>query len=165
MNCAAQTTRSIEAQVKAAFLYKFCAYVDWPLQTFERPDSPFVIAVIDADPFADILEQTTTGRNVNGRPVEVHRLRRGASLTGAQIAFIAGSEATALTNAVASGKGQSVLIVTDTERGITYGSMINFVLDQDKVRFDIAPTLAEQNNLKISARLLNVARKVVGRPS
>lgn len=164
--CGAQAVpHGLEAQVKAAFLYKFCAYVDWPSQAFERPDSPFVIGVIDSDPFADILEQTTVGRNVNGRPVEVHRLKRGAPLTGVQIAFIAGPEAIALTNAVTSGKGQSVLIVTEAERGLVPGSMINFVLEQDKVRFDISPTSAEQNNLKISSRLLSVARKVVGRTS
>jgi hypothetical protein len=166
MVCDAQgAPRNLEAQVKAAFLYKFCAYVDWPAQAFARPDSPFVIGVIDSDPFADILEQTTAGRNVNGRPVEVHRLKRGASLAGLQIAFVAGPEAGALTNVVASGKGQSVLIVTEADRGLTQGSMINFVLDQDRVRFDISPTSAEQNNLKISSRLLSVARKVVGRSS
>ncbi|MGC4061479.1 MAG: YfiR family protein [Aquabacterium sp.] len=165
--CAAPAvSHNLESQIKAAFLYKFCAYVDWPGQAFERPDSPFVIGVIDSDAFADILEQTTAGRNVNGHPVEVRRLKRGASLAGVQIAFVAGPEAVALTNTVASGKGQSVLIVTEAERGLASGSMINFVLDQDKVRFDIAPTSAEQNNLKISSRLLNVARKVVvGRSS
>jgi hypothetical protein len=164
--CGAQTvSRGLESQVKAAFLYKFCAYVDWPSQAFERPDSPFVIGVIDSDPFADILEQTTAGRNVNGRPVEVHRLKRGSPLTGVQIAFVAGPEAGALPNTIASGKGQAVLIVTEAERGLASGSMINFVLDQDKVRFDIAPTSAEQSNLKISSRLLSVARKVVGRTS
>lgn len=155
----------IEAQVKAAFLYKFGAYVAWPNQAFEKADSPFVIAVMGADAFADVLEQTTAGRNVNGRPVEVHRVRRGASLAGVQIAFIMGAETSALADILAATKGQSILIVTETERGLDSGGMINFVLEQDKVRFDIAPAPAEQNNLKISARLLSVARKVVRRAS
>lgn len=155
----------IEAQVKAAFLYKFGAYVAWPNQAFEKADSPFVIAVMGADAFADVLEQTTAGRNVNGRPVEVHRVRRGASLTGVQIAFIMGAETSTLPDILAATKGQSILIVTEAERGLDSGSMINFVLEQDKVRFDIAPVPAEQNNLKISARLLSVARKVVRRAS
>lgn len=162
----AQTSpQAIEAQVKAAFLYKFGAYVAWPAQSFERTDSPFVIGVVGADTFADVLEQTTTGRNVNGRLIEVHRLKRGAPLTGVQIAFVMGSDTAALNETLSSTKGQSVLIVTESEHGLSAGSMINFVLEQDKVRFDIAPSSAEQNNLKISARLLGVARKVVGRSS
>lgn len=164
--CTAQlASQPIEAQVKAAFLYKFGAYIDWPTQAFEKPDSPFVIAVMGVDAFADILTQTTSGRNLNGHPVEVRRVRPGASLSGVQIAFIMGSETSALPEILTATKGLAILIVTEAERGLNAGSMINFVLEEDKVRFDIAPTLAEQNNLKISARLLSVARRVVRRTS
>lgn len=156
-------TQTVEYQVKAAFLYKFAAYIEWPAQTFDRADSPFVIAVFNADSFADTLEQTTSGRRVNGHPFEIRRLHKGASAAGAQILFV--PRAATPSDALTLAKGQAILIVTEVEPGASNSGMINFVLADDKVRFDITPSVAEQSNLKISARLLGVARKVIGRTS
>lgn len=157
-----------EYQVKAAFLYKFSTYVEWPAQAFERPDSPFVIGVAGGnDTFIDTLARTASGRQIGGRPIDVRKLRRGASLEGLQVLFIARSgDTAALADMVASAKGQAVLTVTEAEPDPhPAGSMINFVVEGNKVRFDIAPAAADQRNLKISARLLSVARRVIGRPA
>lgn len=162
--CAAQTTSlATENQVKAAYLYKFGGYVEWPTQAFEKADSPFVIGVVAADSFAEVLEQTVAGRNLNGHPMSVQRLKRGEPFNGVHMVFISRTEANALQEALNNLKGQAVLTVTDSERGGHAGSMISFVLEDNKVRFDIAPAPAEQSKLKISARLLNVARKVLGK--
>jgi hypothetical protein len=155
--------QAMENQVKAAFLYKFGSYVEWPAQTFERPDSPFVIGILATDNFADMLEQLIAGRGMNGRPVVVQRMRRGEPPKGQHILFIAHTESTALSEMVAATKGKAVLTVTDSERGLGTGCMISFVVENNRVRFDIAPEPAEQNKLKISARLMSVARKVAGR--
>jgi hypothetical protein len=166
---AAQSARgdaqATESQVKAAYLYKFGGYVEWPTQAFDKTDSPFVIGVMAGDAFADVLEQTVAGRNLNGHPMSVQRIRRGEPANGVHILFISRTENGALVDTLNDLKGQAVLTVTDAERGANAGSMITFVLEDSKVRFDIAPAPAEQSKLKISARLLNVARKVLGRVS
>lgn len=162
--CNAQTTApATENQVKAAYLFKFGGYVEWPTQSFDKPDSPFVIGVVSADAFAEVLESTVAGRNLNGHPMSVQRLKRGDAVNGVHMLFISRTEANALQEAVNNLKGQAVLTVTDSDRGPNAGSMINFVLEDNKVRFDIAPASAEQSKLKISARLLNVARRVLGK--
>jgi hypothetical protein len=160
--CSAQAnTQAVEYQVKAAFLYKFGNYVDWPERAFERPDSPLVVGIVGADTFADALIQLVAGRMVNGHAVTVRKLRRGESVAGLHILFIGRMDEAGLTELLAASKGRAMLTVTEAENTIPPGSMINFVLVDDKVRFDIALPPAEQGNLKISARLLGVARKVV----
>lgn len=162
--CAAQIgSAATESQVKAAYLFKFSGYVEWPEQAFEKADSPFVIGIVAADAFADVLEQTVTGRNLNGHPMAVLRIKRGEAINGVHMLFVSRTEASALQEAIHALKGLAVLTVTDAERGTNAGSMITFVLEDNKVRFDIATAPAENSRLKISARLLGVARKVLGR--
>lgn len=156
--------QTVENQVKAAFLYKFAGYVEWPAQSFDRPGSPFVIGIVDDDRFAQVLEQTIAGRGMNGRPVVVQRLRRGDVPQGLHILYVA-ADGAAVSDAIGATKGRAVLTVTDSEQGLSAGSMICFVIENNKVRFDIAPEVAEVSRLKISARLMSVARKVAGRAS
>jgi hypothetical protein len=163
--CAAQADEPAEQQIKVAFLYKFASYVDWPANAFAGPDSPLVIGVMGADELADELAAIVVRRPVNGRLVMVRKLRRGAPLTGVQILFVARAESARHAEIVAPLKGQPVLVVTESEQAFPPGSMINFVPVGDKIRFDVDPTFAERGNLKISARLLSVARKVVAKPS
>ena len=160
-----QAGQTVENQVKAAFLYKFAGYVEWPAQSFDKPDSPFVIGIVENEGFALVLEQTIAGRGMNGRPVSVQRLRRGDPPKGLHILYIARADGAALNDALQSARGQAVLTVSDSEQGLGAGSMISFVIENNKVRFDIAPEAAESSRLKISARLMSVARKVAGRSS
>ena len=160
--CLADTdAQSAEYRVKAAFLYKFGSYVDWPQQTFERTDSPLVIGVVGADALADELAQIVAGRTINGRPQIIKKQRRGDPLTGLHILFVSRTEEARMADALAAARGSATLVVTESNNAIPPGSMINFVLVDDKVRFDIALPPAQQGNLKISARLLGVARKVL----
>jgi hypothetical protein len=154
-----------EYRVKAAFLYKFGGYVEWPDRSFARADSPVVIGVIGADTLADELAQTVSGRNVNGRPVLVRKLRAGDPIAGLHVLFIGRVDRGRLAEILAAAKGQALLTVTESEDGLELGSMINFVVVENKVRFDVAPPPSESDNLKISTRLLGVARKVVSRSS
>ncbi len=160
--CAAQSdTQAAEYRVKAAFLYKFGGYVEWPERAFTRPDSPIAIGVIGADTLAGELAQIVAGRTINGRPVTVRKLRRGDAVAGLHVLFVGRSDSSRLADILAAAKGQPLLTVTETEEAFESGSMINFVVVEDKVRFDVAPPPAEPGNLRISARLLAVARKVV----
>jgi hypothetical protein len=163
--CLAQSdVQTGEYRVKAAFLYKFASYIEWPSQVFERPESPFVIGVAGADALSDELEQVVIGRSIGGRPVEVRKLRRGAPMNGLQILFVGRSDRGS-SDVLASAKGRPVLTVTESEDAFALGSMINFVIIDDRVRFDVALREAEMANLKVSARLLRVARKVLAGPS
>lgn len=155
----------VEYQVKAAFLYKFGAYVEWPAQSFAQADSPLVIGVMGAGAVADELTQMASGRNINGHPVSVKKLRRGEAITGVHILFVARADNEKLADTLSVVKGQPVLVVTETDSPPASGSTINFVVADEKVRFDIVLPSAESSNLKLSARLLTVARKVIAGPS
>lgn len=150
----------IERQVKAAYLYKFGSYVEWPERAFPGPDSPIRIGVIGADALADELAQMVASRTINGRPVVVRKLRREDPVTGLNILFVGRSNNARLAEILATTKGQPMLTVTESEEGIAAGSMINFIVVDGKVRFEAAPKAAGMSNLNISARLLAAAYKV-----
>jgi len=154
-----------EYQIKAAFLCKFANYVEWPAQPAARPDSPFGIGVLASDAVVDELMRAAVGQSVNGRPIAVRRLAQGEPIDGLGIIFIARSHAARLEQTLAATKEQPILTVTESDQGTAVGSMVNFVVVADKVRFDIALQRAELSNLKISARLLAVARVVTGKAS
>lgn len=157
----AQTERqATEVEVKAAFLYKFGAFVEWPPSAFANPDVPYTIGLIEADDVADELERIAAGRVVHGRPVAVRRLKRGASLAGVHVLFVGKAQTARLAEVLATAKAQPLLVVTEAD-AMPQGSIINFVPVENKLRFDIALVDAERAQLRISARLLAVARKVV----
>lgn len=151
---------AVERQVKAAYLYKFGSYVEWPERTFDNPLSPITIGVLAADALADELTQVVAGRTINGHPVMVHKLRREESVKGLNVLFIGRLSNTHLADTLAAAKGQPILVITESEAALTLGSIINFVIVDGKVRFEVAPKTAGLNNLSISARLLAAAYKV-----
>jgi len=156
-----QGERGLETQIKAAFLYKFGGFVEWPAGAFTRADSTFTIGVLGADGVAAELERLVAGRTVHGRAIAVQKLKRGEPLAGLHLLFIGQPEASRLADILATAKGQPLLIVTETEDALARGSMINFITVEDKVRFDVALPPAERGHLRISSRLLAVARKVI----
>ena len=162
---AQSAAEALEYRIKAAFVCKFAGYVEWPPQVFAGPDSPIVIGVIGPDAIADELTRTAAGLSAEGRPLLVRKLRRGEPLTGTHLVYIASAEDARLAETIAAAKGQPVLFVTESQQAVALGSMINFVVVDNKVRFDIAPQVAEQNRLRISARLLGVARALIGKTS
>jgi hypothetical protein len=147
----AQPVSATEYQVKAAYLLKFGSYVEWPPQAFEQRDSPFVIGVLAADAVAEEVERAAVAAVVEGRPVQVRRLDHSD----------AGSRGGQLADTLALARGRPLLTVTESEQALAAGGMINFVIVENKVRFDIALAPAEASQLKISARLLSVARRVL----
>ena len=118
-----------------------------------------------ADALADELEQLAVGRTFAGRPVTVRKLGRGDSIAGLHILFVGRAESGRLASILAATRGRALLTVTESDNALKLGSTINFVVVDDKVHFDVAPPPPESGSLKISARLLAVARKVVSNPS
>ena len=144
-----------EASVKAAFLYKFLAYVDWPAPVLSATNSPLVIGVLGADALNTELQAITAGRQVNGRPVVTRRLAPGDPLEGLHAVFVGRSAPPGVLERL---RGRSVLVVA--EDGLEPGVMLNFVPVAGRVRFEASPAAAERVGLKLGARLLAVAERV-----
>jgi hypothetical protein len=159
----AQVASAHESQVKAAYLLKFGAYVDWPGYVFAQGNSPFVIGVLGSTPILQQLEQAAAGRSVNGHPVEVRRIQKNEALQGVHILFVARPEQARSIDLTSWTKGVAVLTVSDDSE--QRGSTINFVVVEDRVRFDISLASSEEAGIRISSRLLGVARKITGKPS
>ena len=153
-------TEDIIRQVKAAYLFKFGNYVLWPAQTFDSAQSPVVIGVVADDHMADELARIAAGRTISQRPVSVRRLQYGEPVSGVHILFIGHETTQPVSSLLAPLRGEPVLGVTEEDRGLMPGGIINFVLDNNRIRFDVSLAAAEQNHLQLSAALLSVARKV-----
>jgi hypothetical protein len=157
----AQLDRASDVQIKAAYLYQFGGFVDWPPRSFTGPDTPFVIGVIGADAIARELEQVVATRTVRGRRVLVRRLLVGDPLDGLHMLFVGEGQTARLRGLLASAREAPLLVVTESEEGLAQGGMINFVAVGNRVRFDVDLPQAHRSELRISSRLLGVARRVV----
>lgn len=156
----------LERSVKAAFLYKFASYVEWPQGALQQPGSPLIIATAGADDIAVELEHAVAGRTVNDRPVTVRRVAEGETLAGIHILFIGTQERVRVAAWVRAAQTHPVLVVTEGEHSLALGGALNFVLHDGRVRFEAAPEAAERKGLKLSSRLLGVAANIrPGAPS
>ncbi len=149
-----------EYQVKAAFLLHFVKFVEWP--TASSPSTPITICVLGKDPFEGELDQIVRRKTVDGRPLEIRKMTGLASLSACAVVFVSPSETRrfdAIRAALASG---NTLTVGDSEGFAQRGGMINFVMENHRVRFQVNVAAAEKAHLKISSRLLQLAILVKG---
>lgn len=154
---------ALEQQVKAAYLYNFLGFVEWPADAFATPEDPLQIGVMEADALADQLVRTIAGRTVRGRPLAVRKLRRADPPADLHLLFVGAMPKSHLADVLAVAHRHAELLVTEVDGALQHGSMINFVLAEERLRFEVAPKTAEQSGLTISARLLAAALKVEGR--
>jgi hypothetical protein len=147
-----------EHVVKAAFLYKFLNYAEWPPTAFAGSDSPYVIGVLGSDDVASELSQIAADRTVGGRRVQVRRVKRGESLAGLHVLFVGAGESKELP--ALARQATALLLVSEDPRPGKPDSAINLVIDQGKVRFDVALDVADRAGVRLSSRLLGVARSV-----
>lgn len=149
-----------EERVKAAYLYRFPNYVEWPASAFAKPESPYVIAVLGDDNIVDELNRISAGRMINSRPVSIKRLQGSELAADIHLLFIGRSERSRLPQLVRQANGKPILIVTETDGALAQGSMINFRIADDRVRFEVSLDSSEKAELKLSARLLALALSV-----
>ncbi len=147
-----------EYQVKAAFLYNFAKFVDWPGDALGNGNGPLVIGVIGDDPFGGALDQAINGKTVKGRTLVVRRLKWGQDLRSCHVLFISSSEQKRLREIIESLRGASVLTVGDMGQFNQHGGIINLILEANKVRFEINSRGADQARLRISSKLLSLAK-------
>jgi hypothetical protein len=157
---ASAADESLEYAVKAAFLYKFGSFVEWPPAAFASPASPFQLCIVGEDPFGATLDKAIGGQQVAHRPIEVRRLKTVRPDSGCHIVYLAASEAQRLAQTIEALRGSSVLTVTDSRSPGMSAGIVNFVIKDDRVRFDIDDEAAAQNRLAISSKLLGVALSV-----
>lgn len=152
--------RDLERQVKAAFLYKFAGYVEWPEAAFPASDTPVTIGVLNDEPMEEALPKIVAGRTSSGRKVVVVRLKSGEPIPAVHLLFIGVSEDARLRADIKAAAGRPILVVTEQDGALARGSMINFVLNRGRVRFEIARNAVEPTGLTLSSRLLSVAKTV-----
>jgi len=155
--------RLLEYKVKAAYLFNFTKYIEWPEQAFSSPEAPIIIGVLGVGPIVELLESTIGDRRVGNRTVKVKRSRRVEDLRQAHVVFVSASEKERWPDILAALKGTNALTVSEIQQFCGNGGMIAFLIENDVVRFDVNLDNAEQAGLKISARMLSTARVVSGK--
>nr|WP_283254454.1 YfiR family protein [Ramlibacter paludis] len=151
-----------ESAVKAAYLYKFGSFVEWPPGTFRGPEDPLVIGVWGDDAVASELDQLARGRSIEGHPVKVLRLREAEDANPLHILFAGGPREGRIRDVLAAVRGP-VLTVADVPVGGNPGPVLHFTRDDGRVRFNASVSAAAARNLKLSAKLLAVALQVESR--
>jgi hypothetical protein len=149
-------------QVKAAYLLNFLKFVEWPEDAFAGPLSPVVIGIVGNNPFGFSLQQDILGKTVQGRDLIVRHYHVGEDLRGSHILFISASEQKRLPQILSSLRGSSVLTVADMDQFLEAGGMIQFSLEGTQLRFTINVNATNQTKLKLSSKLLSVARVAKG---
>ncbi|MGZ8287578.1 MAG: YfiR family protein [Telluria sp.] len=157
---AATADSALERSVKAAFLYKFLLYTEFPASAFSDANAPLVIGVLGADDMVRDLSRTVAGRFVHRRPLSVRALRDGEAPGRLHMLFFAGVDAGELDRVLKTVPAGPMLVVTDADNALEHGSVINFRIVAERVRFDVSLDAADKNNIKLSSRLLTVANHV-----
>ena len=152
-----------EYLIKAAYLYNFALFVEWPTDAFPTATAPIVIGIVGPDPFDQALDRTIRDKRINKRPLVVRRLQWGQDLTQCHILFVSSSEGSRTHEWAPRLEGLPILIVGDEiPEFARRGATINFIIEDNKVKFEVNVDAARHARLNISAKLLNVARVLRG---
>ena len=156
-NLFAQAT-SKEYQIKAAFLFNFMQFVEWPPTVFKNTDDPFRIGVLGQDPFNAALEDTVQGETISNHKIIVEHAMQVDDLKNCQLIFISKSEKKHVTEILSALDDKPVLTVSEIEGFAERGGGINFYLEGNKVRFEVNPDAARHDGLKVSSQLLSLGK-------
>jgi hypothetical protein len=151
------TTTFKEYQVKAAFLFNFSKFVEWPARKFADGTSPIVIGILGANPFGSELEKAVRGRHINGREVVVQQFDTPEAARAAHLLFVSASSDPSMVSALRALDGSAVLTVGESDAFTRHGGIITLVLEGDKLGFTINIDSAGRAGLKISAQLQKLA--------
>ena len=161
---AAQVPATKEYQIKAAFLFNFTKFIEWPAGCFADSNSPIVIGVIGKDPFGSELQDAVQGRKINGRSIVLKTIESIEQARAVHLLFIPSTEESQAALVLKGLGTSSVLTVGESEQFVSNDGIIHFVLEGDKVRFEINANSADRARLKISAQLQKLARPAPRKP-
>jgi hypothetical protein len=156
-----EVSDSSEYLIKAGFIFNFAKFVEWPSNAFAQPDSPIVIGILGTDPFGTIIDKIVQDKKIGTRGFVVKRLKWGTELKElreCKILFIGASERAHMDELVQMLRGLPILTVGETPGFAERGGVIRFVLEDNRVRFEVNVVAARQADLTISSRLLTLAR-------
>jgi hypothetical protein len=163
-NAISQKEERGEYTVKLAFLYNFTKFIEWPPDAYSDPSAPLMICVVGHDPFSEALEGELRTRSVGAHPVDVRTMRTNDKLSMCQIVFVPVTESTQADRIVRGLKGCRTLTVGETEGFAVLGGIINLTVEANQVHFEVNRLAADRAGLKISSRLLSIAKIVTERP-
>lgn len=148
-----------ERRVKAAYVYRFAGYAQWPGDVFAARDAPLLIGVWAHDELADDLTLLVADRTVDGRRIEVRRIRDTDNPAGLHVLFVGRDRTARLAEATGSAPLRGTLVVTESPGALKQGGVINLLLSDGQVRFELSLEAAERHGLKLSSRLVAVSRR------
>jgi hypothetical protein len=151
-----QNNPLLEYNVKAAFLYNFTHFVEWPANALEN-NEPFIIGILGTDPFKSDIESTVSGENVKGHPILVQRYSDVKDIHKCHILFISNSEAGKVKEILSALPDKKILTVSDIQDFARRGGMIRFMKLNNKIKLQINPAAAKAAELNISSKLLRLA--------
>jgi hypothetical protein len=151
---------TLEYEVKAAFLLNFVTFTEWPATAFESPSSPLRICIVGDDPFDGSLARTVQGETVAGHPLTVSRLEPGESSASCHALFVPNAVSQRGSAIDRENPQAPVLLVSESDVLWHAGAIINFAVDGGRVRFDVNRTAAGRHGLRLSPKLLQIARVV-----
>jgi len=158
----AEAEVSKEYRIKAAFLYNFTKFVEWPAACFPNESSPIIIGVFGQNPFGDELEKIVQGRTVNHHPIVVNLIATAAAAATVHLLFVPAGEETRLP--ATAWRSAAIVAVGESESFAAGGGTITFTREGDKIRFEINIAAAERSGLRISAQLQKLANAVRRQP-
>jgi hypothetical protein len=150
---------ALERRVKAAFIYKFLGYTEFPARAFADAGSPITIGVVGSDAMTAELTNIAAGRTIHSRPVVIREFREGEIAAAVHLLFVAGNDPVRV-GRVLRAAPNALLLVTECADGLQQGSIINFRIVDERVRFDVSLEAADRNHVRLSSRLLTVANRV-----
>lgn len=154
-----------EYQVKAAFLFNFPMFVEWPAEAFAETNSPICVGLLGASPISDPLRQIAEGGNIRGRGLQIKALSRVEDAKGCHVLFVGRSEKVQMQKILSAVAGTGVLTVGEMDGFCKRGGIINFFIQDKRVRFEINPSAARRAGIRISAQLLNLGLIVEDEPA
>lgn len=150
-------SKAQEHEIKAAMLFKFLGYVDWPETRFSQPSEPYRIWVLGAPQIEQELREIVSNRTSNDRAVEIRKAQRLDQINDAHMVFVGQAAKGHLPALARQARKNGFMVVTENDEGLPPGSTINLRIIDDRVGFDVSLASAQNQQLRLSARLLSVA--------
>jgi hypothetical protein len=148
-----------EYAIKAAFLYQFLNYIEWPIDSFAADASPFVIGVLGTNPFGTVLDQVAKDKKVDGRSIQIRSVSSARDVADCHILFVPNSVPKPLQNEILQAARDSpVLTVGESDDFVDRGGAARFFLEGNKVRFAFNTSVTARNKLAVSSKLLALAK-------
>lgn len=149
-----------EYRLKAAFIYNFLPYIEWPAEDFPAANSPLIIGIMGTDPFGKEIDDTFRDKRINNRDVVIRRFKSADKIMPCHVLFVSRSERDRVDEVLRAVHGKSVFSISDIEGFAQAGGTLQFFLEGNKLRFEINPNAAKRARLQVSSKLLRLAKIV-----